>query len=453
MRSSVGKFERLRRLGLPPGVGAILLAGLVVRELFSFWTGQPYDLEVWIRTGNEAAHGSNPYTSFWPAVPGASFAYLNQTLPSAAYLPFWPALLGELFRAWLAFGGGDRFVLYFLLKQPGIVADMVSAYLLYRLAERWTGGADRAKSLLAFWSFFPYSIIITAIWGQFDSIVVALVLGLLFARNALERNLQYGLGILVKWFTVIFLPFEVLRERGLRRTGILVALAVPGAITLLLFSLEGWSFAGISATTVSQTHGGGLGMNYAFLLSFTYAPTGLSSIPDFYTAIAYVWIPGVTVAGVVAARWVRARGPAAELRALLLVVTVFMLLRWGLYEQYWLYLFALLALDVTVFHPGRRAFLLFTTALATIDLLVNNDLGIRFISPLSDQVQPFTASIDASSSWGVARTLALAVLAVVVTLTLVQFVRSLLRDEAAPRPWLYAVGSRPSPSQHEPGAN
>ena len=446
----MGAFERLRRLGLPPGVGSILLAGLALREVFSFWTGHPYDFEVWIRTGYVVAHGSNPYASFWPSVPGVSFAYVNQNLPSAAYLPFWPVLLGELYRVWLAFGGGDRFVLYFLLKQPGIAADIVSAYLLYRLAERWGRSSERAKALLAFWSFFPYAIIITAIWGQFDSIVVALVLGLLFARNTLERNVLYGLGILVKWLTVIFLPFEVLRERGLRRLGFLLAFVVPGALTLVVFFLEGWSFTGISATTVSQTHGDGLGMNYAYLLSFSYAPAVLRTIPDFYTVVVYLWIPGVIVAGVIAARWVRARSPAAELRALLLVVTVFLLLRWGLYEQYLLYLFALLALDVAVFHPGRRAFLVFTSTLATVDLLVNNDLGIPFISPVNDQVLPFTASIHASNSWGVARTWGLAVLAVVVTITLVQLVRSTLRDEASPRPWLYRIRSWGARSKNEP---
>jgi hypothetical protein len=435
----VGGFERFRRLGLPPGVGVVLLSGLALREVLSFWTGHPYDLEVWIRTGSEVAHGSNPYTSFWPSVPGASFAYLQQSLPSAAYLPFWPVLLGELYRTWLAFGGGDRFVLYFLLKQPGIAADVVSAYLLYRLAGRWGASPDRAKALLAFWSFFPYAVVITAIWGQFDSIMVALVLALLFARGALERNLVYGLGIFVKWLTVIFLPFEVLRERGFRRLGLLVALALPAALTLVAFLLEGWSFTGISATAVSQTHGGGLGMNYAFLLSLSPVPAVLSTVPYFYTAVAYLWAPGVVVAGAIARRWVATQGPAAELRAVLLVVTVFLLLRWGLYEQYLLYLFALLALDVAVFHPDRRGFLLFVNVLASTDLLVNNDLGIRFLSPLNGQVQPFTATIDASGTWGVARTWALAALAAIVTLTLVQLVRSLLRNEPSPRPWLYRI--------------
>jgi hypothetical protein len=444
----VGGFERFPRLVFPPGVGTILLAGLVLRELFSFWTGHPYDLEVWIRTGNEVAHGSNPYTSFWPSVPGASFAYLPQSLPSAAYLPFWPILLGELYHTWLDFGGGDRFVLYFILKQPGIAADIVSAYLLYRLADRWGGNGNRAKALLVFWSFFPYAIAITAIWGQFDSVVVALLLGVLYARDPLERNLVYGFGIFVKWLTVIFLPLELLRERGLRRLGFAVALALPAALTLVVFLLEGWSFAGISATTASQTHGGGLGMNYAFLLSLSSVPTVLSTIPDFYTAVTYLWVPGVVVAGAVASRWVAARGPAAELRAMLLVVTVFLLLRWGLYEQYLLYLFALLALDVAVFHPGRREFLLFTNVLVSVDLLVNNDLGIRFLSPVSDRVEPFTAAIDASTTWGAARTWALAVFAVIVTLTLVQLVRSILRDDPSPRPWLYRIRSWVSRSRN-----
>jgi hypothetical protein len=149
----------------------------------------------------------------------------------------------------------------------------------------------------------------------------------------------------------------------------------------------------------------------------------------------------VIVGGVIAARWATTRGPAAELRAMLLIVSVFLLLRWGLYEQYLLYLFPLLALDAAVFHPGRRAFLTFTIVLATVDLLVNNDLGIRFLSPLSGQVEPFTNALDSSSPWGVARTWTLAVLAVIVTVTLLQLIRALLRDQENPRPWFYLLRS------------
>ena len=66
----------------------------------------------------------NPYASFWPPVPGVSFAFLDTPLPSASYLPFWPALLGELYRAWDVVGGGNRFVLYFMIKQLPILGDV-----------------------------------------------------------------------------------------------------------------------------------------------------------------------------------------------------------------------------------------------------------------------------------------------------------------------------------------
>ena len=121
---------------------------------------------------------------------------------------------------------------------------------------------------------------------------------------------------------------------------------------------------------------------------------------------------------------------------MLLVVAVFLLLRDGLYEQYFLYLFAPFVLDVLAFHPGRRPYLLFTYILAGLDLLVNNDLGLRFLSPLSTGIEPYTTALDANGTWGVFRFYALIVFSVVMTVTLVQLVHALLRDEERPVPWL-----------------
>lgn len=422
--------------------GTILLAGLLLRELLSFWTAQPFDFESWIRTGYAAAHGTDPYRMFWPAVPGVSFAYLTVTIPPAAYLPFWPALLGELYRLWMVVGGGDRFALYFLIKQPGILADIGTAYLLYRLVGRWTGQVSAALAVLSFWSFFPYAIAITAVWGQFDSIVVLVVLALLFARTSFERNLLNGIGIFVKYLTAIFLPLEILRERGWRRLVFLVALGVPLVLTVAVFAIEGWSLAGLGASGLSQTHGGGVGMNYAFLLGQGPVSAVLSPIPYFYETAGYLWVPGVVVAGWVGARWLTPQSPRSELRAMLLVVTVFLLLRWGLYEQYLLYLFSLMLLDIVAFHPGRRVLMLFSYALAGTWLLVNNDFGIRFLSPLSTGIEPFTAALDSSAVYGAGRRIALIVLAILVTVTLVQLVLTYLRDAPEPVPWLFQIPQR-----------
>ena len=425
---------------LPSKAWKILLGGLLVREAFSFWTGHPFDFESWVRTGYVVSQGTNPYSAYWPPVPGVSFAYLGQDLSPAAYLPFWPVVLGELYRLWILAGGGNRFVLYFLLKQPGILADVASAYLLYRLVEAWKGDRASALAILAFWSFFPYAIIITAIWGQFDSIIVLILLLLLYARTPLERSVLYGLGIFVKWLTVIFLPLEVFRDRGIQRLAILIGLVIPAALTALVFVLEGWSFASLVGFSTSQSHGTGAGMNYVYVLTLSSVSSVLSPIPGLYALAGYLWVPGVVGAGWVAAKWLGNGEPASELRAMLLVVTVFLLLRWGLYEQYFLYLFSLLALDVAVFHPGRRMLLGFTIGLATVDLLINNDLGLRFLSPLYINLSSYTTSLDGNNTWGLFRTYALLVLAVAITVTLVQFVRTFLRDHAGPRPWLYTLG-------------
>jgi hypothetical protein len=432
----------VRRARLTTRALGILGAGFLLREAFSFWTGHPFDFESWVRTGYQVAQGQNPYAAFWPPVPGVSFAYLNQDLTPAAYLPFWPWVLGELYRLWEFVGGGNRFVLYFLLKQPGILADVADSYLLYQLGARWAEGRGPAMALLTFWSLFPYSIIVTAIWGQFDSLIVLILLILLYARSPIERSVLYGVGIFVKWLTVIFLPLEAFRDRGFRRSIAVVGLAVPAAVTVLVVVAEGWSFQGLGAFSVSQGHGTGQGENYAYVLSLPTVSATLSPISYLFTIAGYLWIPGVILGGWLAARWVGRGGAPAELRAMLFVITVLFLLRWGLYEQYFLYLFALLAIDVTMFHPARRKILGFTIGLATVDLLLNNDLGLRFLSPIDPGLSSYTIAIDANDSYGLFRLYALLVLAVIMTATLIQLLRTFLRDEEGPRPWLYLLADR-----------
>ena len=265
-------------------IGKVLLVGLLIREGFSFWTGHPYDFEIWVRVGHAVANGQNPYAQL-PYVPGASFTYPGATLPGAAYLPFWPLLLGGIYRLWEAVGFGNRFVLYFLLKQPGILSDVLGAYLLYYLVDRWTGLRDRALAVATFWSLFPYAILITSIWGMFDSIVVVLLLASFLTLDPVRRNLLWGIGIFVKWVTVVFVPFELFRARGFRRLAFLVGLAIPVGLTGLLFLGVSWSTGGITSGSVYQSHGNGFGMNIAGILSVPPLYGWLDPIPYLYAAL------------------------------------------------------------------------------------------------------------------------------------------------------------------------
>ena len=116
-------------------VAATLFLGLLVREIFSFWTGHPSDFELWVRLGYALNHGGDPYAVL-PPVPGLSFANVFSALNAAtvAYLPFWPLVTGLMYVIYSFVGFGNRFAYYFLLKQPIIFGDLALAYLLYSYA-------------------------------------------------------------------------------------------------------------------------------------------------------------------------------------------------------------------------------------------------------------------------------------------------------------------------------
>lgn len=412
-----------------------LLLGIAVREGLSFWTGHPYDLESFLRTGYVVAHGGSPYVAAGNPVPGASFAYLGQGLPLASYPPFWPETLGGVFRLWESVGQGNRFVLYGLIKQPAIACDALVAFLLARLARTWGAEQRTADRLVGFWSLFPYSIAITAVWGQFDAIVVALLLVAIGVRSSVGRNVVYGFGALAKWITVIFVPYEFARNRGWRRLSVLAVPAVLVGVGVWPFLLQGWSLPQFSTVAVYEAHGDNLGMNYVYLLTSGGWPSSLGNVPHLYAALGFLWVPAAIASGWVAARWVQSGAPAAEVRAVLLVLSSVLLVRWGLYEQYFLYLFAWMALDVAVFHPGRRGLLLTTIVVASAQLLANNDLGLRFATPSDPALFNVLLQGEAGSSWGPLRGATLLVLSVVMTATLIQLVYTIAKDDPAPSPW------------------
>src|SRR5450759_3309722 len=155
-------------------VKALFVLALLAREVFSFWTGHPYDFELWVRTGYWVVRGVSPY-GFVPPAPGVSF--LNNISaggnPTVAYLPFWPLLLGGLYEVYSFLGSPSPLVYYSLIKQPIIICDILLAYFLYRHLER--RNSDKALFVLKVWLFSPFNIILSGIWGMFDAIPMLFV--------------------------------------------------------------------------------------------------------------------------------------------------------------------------------------------------------------------------------------------------------------------------------------
>jgi len=113
-------------------------------------------------------------------------------------------LIGELNNA-LHFNH-DQWI--YILKIPAIVADMASAYLIYRMLDK-QGPLTQFGSTVIY-LFFPPALLIGAFWGQVDSILAFfLLLSVYFISRdkPVAGAVAYTVGFLVKPQAIAALPF------------------------------------------------------------------------------------------------------------------------------------------------------------------------------------------------------------------------------------------------------
>ena len=357
------------------------MIGLVIRELFSFWTGHPTDFELWVRLGYAMNHGEDPYGVLGP-IPGLSFAnvfgYLN--MPTIAYLPFWPIITGILYLLYSLIGWNNRFFYYFLLKQPIIFGDVGLAYLMFRyVVSRSTKGANW---ILNFWLFSPFTIIISSIWGMFDAIAICLVFLSVTATDEVKKVLWAGLGIFAKSIPIIYVAPTTMR-RPKDWWPPLASIGFAGMLSLTTFIMMGWPFTVVTPAIVSTAIKQGWSMSawdaLPYLTYLGYLPALNSQIS---LAISLLWVPAIIAFTWIAIKRFGTKGEYGLIQSLIVCTLAFLIFKAQVTEQYALYLFAFGAVDVGVWTPARRSLLLGTMIVALVYLIVNNYFMVRFLSPV-----------------------------------------------------------------------
>jgi Glycosyltransferase family 87 len=150
------------------------------------------------------------------------------------YPPVWVAV--ETGAEWLSRRWGFRFAV--LVKLPVLLADLGLVALLARM------GAGRGLGMLPAWLYalHPVSILVTGFHGQFDAaalLCVLLAVHWLEAGRTLRSALALALGIALKSFPVLLLPFFLLAVTGTRARLRFLALAtLPVAALLAPFALD-----------------------------------------------------------------------------------------------------------------------------------------------------------------------------------------------------------------------
>jgi len=362
-------------------VAVLLLLGVLIREIFSFWTGHPSDFELWVRLGYAISHGGNPYGVLSP-VAGLSFADVFSATngPTIAYLPFWPLVTGLMYVIYSHLGFSDRFAYYFLLKQPAIVGDVSLAYLLYSYvsARERTG---RSMWVLRFWLLSPFTVIISGIWGMFDSIAMVFVVVTMTSANYVKRGIWTGLGIFAKSIPLIYAAPVTLKE--MRKPWVFfTAIALPTLLSLGIFAIFGWPISTVSGTLISTASKGGESMSLWDLFFYFVYLGVMQPSPTVYQILGLLWVPALVAITVWAFRRFRVETDYGLVQTLLVITLAFLVFKARVTEQYSIYLFALSAVDVAVWNPRRKGMLLATMAVVLIYLVVNNYFLIRFLSPV-----------------------------------------------------------------------
>lgn len=352
-----------------------------MREVFSFWTGHPFDFELWVRTGYWVAHGVSPY-GVLQSVPGLSFAsvYSSQATSTTGYLPFWPLLTAALYWVYAEIGIQSRFLFYFMLKQPMIVGDVLLAYTLYKYVR--VRHEDKAGWVLKFWLLSPLNILLSGVWGMFDALSVLFVALALGSRNQNFRAVGSGIATFVKSIPIIYaIPFSFSGEKKLR--SLLVSVGIPMLLLVAVLGVTGWSLQNAYGALSSTVTKGGESLS-AFDTLFYLNSLGLVSYAQLQVMkpLAYAWVVAVLVAAFVGFRKFGFGDDCALVQSLLLCTFAFMIFRLQVNEQYTLYFFALAAIDVSIWNPERRKILLSTLVVVIVYLVVNSPVLLRFASPV-----------------------------------------------------------------------
>jgi hypothetical protein len=354
--------------------------GFVIREFLAPWTGHPYDFEIWARLGYYMQSLGTPYRTL-PYVSAVSFAPYS-SMGSIGYPPLSAFIFAGVYRLYLALGEPSRFLYYFLLKQPMVMADVGIALVLAKIILR-SGNVALARRSFIIWLYLPFGIIISGIWGQLDPLALFLTLLSVYYFSAskwLSSSATLGLSIYLKALPVIFLPVFLMQSQMTRKNKLvyaLVSLSLPTIGTLVPVWAFSWGYRGMYDTLSFQGVGPWNGemsvLGQAYLIGQVYFTASPPLILRYL--VASVWIPILLVAYA----YIR-RKHFTLIQGLVLTALVFSVSRSFLPEQWTIYPMAFLILAGKRDEMGHFLGLLVSS---TAFLIANNALMIRFLSPVN----------------------------------------------------------------------
>jgi len=235
-------LQRWQKILWEPSLGLALVVGIGIRLVLIPWFSDPYNFWAAHLGTKVLLTGKDPFSLF-------------ASDPRFAQLGPWPYPAEYFLFALTAYeGSGSAPILFGIwLRIPAVAADAGISILLLRIM-RQLGGSERlARTAAIAYLFNPFTILVTAIWGENDPIAVFFtVLALHFLLRKTDRDVilgsfTLGLGIATKVYPSVFLPMALALVHGIpKKLKVLGAAALAPALTSAPFLLyDARSYLGV----------------------------------------------------------------------------------------------------------------------------------------------------------------------------------------------------------------
>ncbi len=366
-----------------------LVLSLLLREAFSFWTGHPYDFELFVRIGEHIAKGNWPY-EFINAYPDVSF--WHEGVVGIAYPPLYAYFSALAYSLYKLLGIDLPFLYYFMLKQPMIIGDVANGYLIYKIGSKYFKNEDVKPALL--WLFNPIPIIFSSIWGIPHNLAITFILLALLEFESKMSFVYITLAFLIIGLPFIYIPiyfalFLKNRKSLLKFASVFFFLGVIlPLLSLTMLNLnEQYTKLLLAVEDVFAKKIFGQFNIFMILNYLLYLNSSLfSSLYYVFTLfIPYIWIP-VTLATPFI--YFRHKNNAKEFKEILgsffITTIIFLIFRQTINEQYILYfLFLSIIYFANIYQDNKLKNIFIAIIINTfIFIAINNPFFIRFLAPI-----------------------------------------------------------------------
>lgn len=369
-------------------LAAILIAAFLIRCACSLiFYGHPTDINCFMSWGYNIVH--NGFSNFYTSGIFADYP------PGYMYVLYATGKLAQIFG--LSYGSAG-YVL--ITKMPGILADILAAYFVYRIARKQSGSEIEPRAgklplvMAGLVAFNPLMAFLSGGWGQIDQVLTLLLLAAiwLFINDRLIlAGIVYGVAIMAKPQALMVGPllavayFAKIKQLGFVKGFLRTLLAVLGACTaifLLSLPFRGaqppfWFLEKILGTATSYPYASIEAYNLMALLGGNWKWIDTAIFGLSYGAWGTIFIALSVVFSCVLYLWGHKReGHALTLSSAWLIAALFNLGQY-MHERY-LFPTLVLLLVAFLYYKDRR--LLITFLWMSCSLLFNSMMAFVIIT-------------------------------------------------------------------------